>query len=255
MGAVAYVRRRRRRMPRRVFHFRGKRGNKRVYRRKYSRRGIRRHRARVFNIKLVETCNQRNVQVFGAVATDAMGSDGGYLALTALNFRIDGCPDFARWSPIYNQFRINKIVVQYTYTKGYQDATFGSENAENACPRLFHCIRPDQPTVPGSLNEARVYPGMKEIPMKGKVFTHSVAFTPSCLLEGYEGTGATFYAPKYKQWMDVADPTTKFYGLIHGTWTPLTDNPPALTRGIIGTLACKVIFYVSFKDIKPTAAA
>lgn len=171
-------------------------------------------------------------------------------AALTIRFQLDMTLEYNQWVNLYDQYRINKVVVKW-------------------CPhyRLGQIARLENTTVPGtqfdsyprgpvmigtvidhdddnplaSFNNAQLYNSFK---MFKSTQTWSRVIIPSVLFQTYESTIQTGYAPRYKQWISSNDASVPHYGFKAFGMQPEGDE----TYYLKGHL--ELIFYVSFKNKK-----
>lgn len=130
-------------------------------------------------------------------------------------FNLGACDNVSNILAMYDQFRINKVVMKFTpvmatvVNKPYDDTT--TPGTAVRAPTLATCIDWDSET-PSSVNqsEMKMYPSYRECLGTQK---HTRVFTPAMLITGYRSATTSCYLPKYKQWIDCAQNNTPHFGL------------------------------------------
>lgn len=131
----------------------------------------------------------------------------------AYNFQPNSMVNPTDFTNLYDQYRMNKIVMKFRLVSDPAGAGGStSTNTGALVPRLFWYIDYDDATTPASLNEMRERAKCKLAPLSAyKPIV--VKWTPSCLVTGYESGVSSMYIPKFKQWVDMADFGTQFFGI------------------------------------------
>lgn len=131
------------------------------------------------------------------------------------SFNLGACDNISNILALYDQFRINKVVMKFTpvmatvVNKSYDDTT--TPGTANRAPTLASCIDLDSEST-GNVTQAdmKLYPSYRECLGTKK---HTRVFTPAMLITGYRSATSSCYLPKYKQWIDCAQNNTPHFGL------------------------------------------
>lgn len=115
------------------------------------------------------------------------------------------------FSNLYDQFRINKLVMKFRLINDPAGAN-AIYNQGARVPRLFWYLDYDDATTPANLNEMRERAKCKMKPLSAYKPV-VIKWTPSVLVSGYESAVNTMYLPKFKQWIDMADIATQHFGI------------------------------------------
>lgn len=128
-------------------------------------------------------------------------------AYTTIFNDIRGSADFVA---MFDMYRINKIVYKFQL---YTDPS--AQTAVNSVwPTLYWAIDHDSATTPANINELRERGNCKS----RQLSPHrpvKVIFRPACQSLIFRGVTSA-YAPKYKQWLDMASGDVPHYGLMVG---------------------------------------
>lgn len=124
-------------------------------------------------------------------------------------FRLDGISGLVSSSDftnLYDQYRINKLVLKFYLKVDPSAQAAGSASI----PRLYMYRDRDDDNIPGSLDEMRENSTVRVKPM---TLYRPVVVTcvPNCLNTVYSSAVASNYQPKFKQWLDIARPGTQHY--------------------------------------------
>lgn len=130
------------------------------------------------------------------------------------NINLSSISDYQSYANLFDQYRLNKIVLIFTPLD--VQATAGlSSGTVNSRGHLSYVINRtgDNITTESQMQE---YSNYKEIPYGKQV---KVSFVPNCLGMAYKTSIATAYMPKYKQWIDTADIGAYHYGISYNVQT------------------------------------
>lgn len=171
----------------------------------------------------------------GSIANVNLVSD----TFVTIAFKLSDLPDFADFTSLYDQYRINKVVLNFRRTNDYSNQAALAAGIRSSM--LYTIIDHDDIGVP-TLAEMRQYANCKEWSTDRD---HSRATVPAVLVQNYETSIATAYTPKFKQWVSTTDPGTQHFGMkvcLH-----MNDNTPATNATII-IITAK--YYISCKNVK-----
>lgn len=170
---------------------------KRTYKPKYKKAIIPRAKMNVHHFKRAFS---------GGITIPSTAATTQYFAYT---FSLSQIVNASEFTSLFDQYRINRIVMRFRLavdTANYVGVPTG------IVPRMFWFIDYDDATAPASLNEFRERPKCKQTTLSAYKPT-IVKFTPAVLVTGYESGVSSMYMPKFKQWIDIADPTTQHFGV------------------------------------------
>lgn len=185
--------------------------------------------------------------------TDIVAGIAGAAANGSYVFSLDQLPNFTEFTNLFDQYRINKVVLklipqfnQSTYNVGHPSSTIPSGLPAGRNPRLFIANDYDDDTVPANADVLRQYANVKVYPvMNNKTITHII--TPATQMQAYETLASTGYVPKFKQWINCSDNNVPHYAV---KWslenTAAIFNDPALQCTFFKVEAT---FYVAFKGV------
>lgn len=133
----------------------------------------------------------------------------------ALTFKLSECNYFTRFTAIYDQYRIDKVIVTFrpamgqVVNKPYDDTTTGV--LANACPRFVTAIDFDDNSTPSSLDELMSRSGSRTtLATKQQVR----AFKPKRLIQVFRTLTTTGYMPDAtNRFLDCAQTDIPHYGL------------------------------------------
>lgn len=131
--------------------------------------------------------------------------------LAGYTFTLNALPGVSDFTTLYDQYRINMIVLKFYLRKDP-----GADTAVNAIyPRMWWAIDRDDTTIPASLNELRER-GNVRTAVLSQFRPVTIKFVPNTLAVQYVSAVASTYEPKYKSWVDISSVATPFYGLKWG---------------------------------------
>lgn len=138
----------------------------------------------------------------------------------ALTFRLDDCANVADLSAVFDQIRLNKVLVEFiplinvmsgTNINGAGNINYGPlTNGTTYLGQFYTCIDHDDKTAPTSKTAIQQYATCRSVPIyKGMkrlvvpAYQRTIQQTPSV-----QTTSAA-----YKQWFDIATPSVEHYGI------------------------------------------
>jgi len=126
-------------------------------------------------------------------------------------------PNYTEFSALFDQYKIKKV--QYTYIPRYDSADISQYN-NLTLPRLFYVIDRDDAAAPSGINDLMQYANVRSVQFNKPI---TVTYVPSVSGLVYQTGVASGYAPKSKQWLDLASTDVEHYG--HKFWIDLhTSN-------------------------------
>lgn len=155
-------------------------------------------------------------QVFSDNLTDTFGQ--WYFGLSDL-------PSYTEFTTLYDQYRINFIVLKFYPRITQINLPQSSTTAPVVkIPNMFMVVDHDGGTTVTSFDQLLQYPKCKIAPMN-RGFT--LKFRPASLSTMYADAVTSNYSPKWKQWCDVTQPQQRHYGVQYGIETHLVSGAPA----------------------------
>lgn len=133
------------------------------------------------------------------IASTTTGVLGGY------SFSLDQLPNYTEFTNLFDQYRINKIVVKFIPNHNSSDVSVGTQVISN----FNTVIDPTDATAPTSGAELYEYQNWR---LTRGISAHTRVFTPASL--DVVATATTASAnPTWKQWLATSSPDVKHYGL------------------------------------------
>lgn len=140
-------------------------------------------------------------------------------------FGISDLPSTTDFANLYDQYRINKIVLNFIPRNNVLNIPHNATATPTIkIPNMFIHPDYDDSTAPASFDEMLQNPRCKVVPMNRKF---SLKFTPSSLTEVYNNGITSTYSAKFKQWVDMASTVTRHYGVKYGIETYAVSGAPA----------------------------
>lgn len=118
-----------------------------------------------------------------------------------LSFRLSSLPNYTEFTNLFDQYRINKIVIRFV-----PSANSDSVGSTHVIPNFHTIIDNNDSTTPTALNE--LYESQSWKRTRGTQVQTRV-FTPSSLID----IGLSSNSPKWKQWISTDFPSVDHYGL------------------------------------------
>lgn len=161
----------------------------------------------------------------------------------AYAFKLTDCIDYLTYAKLWDQYRINKVVVKFVPTgatnlnKPYDATT--APNAIQQIPLFATCLDFDDATSPTNYNDVKKRQGSREVPAIQKV---TWAFKPSKLISVYQSSTSTGYIANFnRDWLDTNTGSgIPHYGL---KWSIKIGSPAGVFRYRVN-----VSMYLSFRS-------
>ncbi|AUM61760.1 capsid [uncultured virus] len=128
--------------------------------------------------------------------------------LNSFYFSLDKVQNYGEFANLYDFYKLTHVQVRFTLNVDPSSQTATT----SYIPRLFYVIDHDDDTAPASLAEMREHDRCK-VKNLNPGRTVVVNIKPAALAEMFRSGLTTTYTPKWKQWIDMAAPNCKHYGL------------------------------------------
>lgn len=143
------------------------------------------------------------------VADDTVISKGAHY------FTLDQCTNYANFTAIFDQYRINSVTVYmyscYGLTQSKTLNTVGAGDIATAIPRIAYCVDYDDSTSPTDFKDVLTRQGSKQR-MANKNIVCKIN-RPAKLMMVYETVSSTGYKiDRGRQYLDCGDPAIPHYG-------------------------------------------
>lgn len=222
-----------------------------AFRRRRSSRKMKRRpvkRRRMTRSKLIRMRNRKNLLTGNLVHTRmevpirAITNGSTLDQYELLVIRAADCSNITAYGNLYDQFRINKVVVKFVPTgatmKVIEADSTNVPGSGVRTPTLATCIDYDsESTGTVSLTDMKNYASYREVQATKP---HTRVFRPAVLLQAYRNATSTAYIPKFKQFIDCNQLTTGHFGL---RWYLEAGTPAAAY-----SYDLRIKVYMSFKN-------
>ncbi len=151
----------------------------------------------------------------------------------AMQFRLNALPDYTEFTTLFDQYRIDKVKVQFM-PRG-NSSEVGTNN--NNC-KIFTVLDYDDDTAPASIDAVCEYDNLRTGTYDKD---HTRSLVPKFSDAIYQSAVATAYGPK-TGWLDCSYPAVPHYGLKY-----VLQATAAASNVIIDI---KYTYYVSFKAVR-----
>lgn len=160
----------------------------------------------------------------------------------AMTFYLNQLPSASEFTALFDQYRINCVVLKMRYLNQIPDRTDASSGAYR--PNFHYCV---------DYNDSTAYTSITQFAQVGNYRCHalngerdwSIKIFPKVQRQMYQGLGSTGYGP-VKCWINTADPAVPHYGLKY-----LIDcNGGGGGNEVLGSLQYQAKYYLSFKNVK-----
>lgn len=188
-----------------------------VSRRAFVRRRMQRARTSVGRARISRSLN---VHSFRRMANSQFETVTGTGLSGALTFSLSDTINYTEFDVLYDRYMITAVVIKFRIVNNpdatsYLNTTWtggtGGSNQTNWFPRLFYCKDYDDAS-PETLAQLRERAKTKMVVLKPNRY-HKVVVKPACLIQAYYTALGAGYAPKWKQWIDMAQNSLPHYGL------------------------------------------
>lgn len=154
--------------------------------------------------------------------------------LAGLNFRLDSLPNYSEFTALYDQYRINKIVVKIIPKVTEVGMVLGS-TGNSAGIQIHSALDFDDSAAPTTVSQLCQYSTYK---MTRGHQIHTRVFTPKCELSA---NATANVAPKSYQWLDCDHADIAHYGM--------KLIIPTISSSTIIYYDYSVTAYMSFKNV------
>lgn len=163
------------------------------------------------------------------------------LSFGALQFTLSAVAQYTDFTNLFDQYRIDKILVQFFPTWTSRDAPVSATNA--MVPTM--CVAPDwdDSTVPGSLAELNAKP---EVQYHRTDLPFSVWVKPHVDTEIYRTAVTTGYGNMKNAWIDSASSDIPHYGLKYAI---MGNGAGGVGGNRIGMMHVVVKYFLSFRRV------
>lgn len=165
-----------------------------------------------------------NCHSFRRMANSQIESVDGAGLSGALTFTLGDTINASEFDVLYDRFMITAVVLKFRIVNNPDaimglnnlggsgvNASWSSINSSNWYPRLFYCKDYDD-SSPETLSQLRERAKTKMVVLKPNMY-HKIIVKPACLVQAYYTSLGSGYAPKWKQWIDMAQKDLPHYGL------------------------------------------
>lgn len=207
-------------------------------------RGLRR-RVRLSKGRLGST-NVHRYRRWAASESRLSGTTGAGFSET---FMLNKLPNYSEFDTLYDRYMITTVVVKFQLISN-PDATYfpGSNttaNADNWYPKLWYVADYDDDTTPTSLDEFKQYAKTKHVVLRPNKEI-KVVVKPAINIQTYRTATTTGYAPKWKQWVDIAQTDIPHYGLKY--WIDLNGITALAAQNM--SVRVERLYYFTCKDVR-----
>lgn len=152
-------------------------------------------------------------------------------------FQLNGLVNHTEFTTLYDQYRINKVVLELKWSGAIEDV---NERDLNNPPMLYYVRDYDDATAL-SENEFRENCRTKTLVLKpSKIY--KLVIVPAQLHQVYSSVVSSGYAIKWKQWTDVGNVSVPHYGFKFGVKYPANEA--------YGTIEVSATYYFSCKNAR-----
>lgn len=136
----------------------------------------------------------------------------------SFQFKLSDLPSVSEFGSLFDDYRINKVVLKLIPQITASNMPFneaqlgGSGTGTGRNPRVFYAADYDDNNVVSSIDVLRQYANVKVRQVVGNK-PIKIIITPAISQEIYRTSTSTAYAPKWKQWLDLAYNDIPHYGI------------------------------------------
>lgn len=139
------------------------------------------------------------------------GSDALPGSYNTTTFSLFDLASYGEFLNLFDNYRITRVVYRWVVTRS---PDWNSTTANRGWSIRVGWCHDFNDSI--GINQLNIWQrsNLKEAYLNtDKLKTKWYSLRPSCLMQLYEGTGATAYAPKWRQWVDTADYSMPHYGI------------------------------------------
>lgn len=143
----------------------------------------------------------------------------------------------ADFTGLFDRYRINKVVVRFKWSLDFSTGVIPPDNLLTNCPILY-LKRDNDDRSPPTYDVMKQSADCKQVILSPNKFV-AISVRPSTVIDAGSGGSNVI---KWKQWIDMADPSKDHYGIKFGVLYP------GLTA--YGRLNYQAIIYFSCKSVR-----
>lgn len=164
-------------------------------------------------------------------------------------FTFNQLPSYTEFDVLYDRYMITTVVLKIQLIQNpdasYYTASTTTVNAANWYPKFWYYPDYDDNTAPSSLDEVKQNARAKHFVLQPNR-EYKVVVKPAVNIQAYRTSTTTGYAPKWNQWIDIAQTDVPHYG-----WKYFIDyndiTPQAAQRP---SVRIERLFYFKCKDVR-----
>jgi len=171
-------------------------------------------------IKRAMTTN-RNMHAFRRYTNEVRHSVSGTTSAFAYECLFTDVRGYTDFTDLYDRYQITRVVMKFRIVNNPDNSIYingtngsGTVNAWNGSvwyPCMYYCKDYDD-SATESLEQLKERANTKRIILKPNVF-HKIVLKPAVTMQTYRTATTTGYAPKWNQWIDMAQTDVPHYGL------------------------------------------
>lgn len=194
----------------------------------------------------------RNVHAFKRMANSQIETVSGTGLSGALQFALSDTIGYSEFDVLYDRYMLTAVVVKFRIVNNpdsaqylnTNNAGYATPNTTNWYPRLFYCKDYDDSTAE-TLAQLRERAKVKMVILKPNRY-HKVVIRPAALVQTYYTALGAGYAPKWKQWIYMAQNSLPHYGLKYNV--DCSANDPTDTQPF--KLEIEKQYFFKCKDVR-----
>lgn len=193
----------------------------------------------------------RNVHSFKrwAVSSTKLGGATAAGAGYAEAFTFNQLPSYSEFDVLYDRYMLTTVVFKVQLINnpdaGYYVANNTLANAANWYPKFWYVTDYDDDTTPTTLDELKQYAKTKHFVLQPNK-EYKIVIKPAVNIQTYRTATTTGYAPKWKQWIDIAQTDVPHYGLKY--W--IDPNNIDANDAQQPSVRIERLFYFKCKDVR-----
>lgn len=171
-------------------------------------------------------------------------ANGATASLNAINFTLDDLHNVGELTALYDEYRINKIIVELIPRGSPLSQGTVSANGQQYLNQYLPFLTAIDLNDTNAITRAEMYE-MGLCKHHRPLTTVKRTIYPKIAIQNYISAVSTGYSSKGKQWIDTIDPNVPHYGF---RWSWQQSLAQALGDQVLYDIACT--YYVSFRNTK-----
>lgn len=167
----------------------------------------------------------------------------------AETFTMNKLPSYTEFDTLYDRYMLTTVVVRVQLISNPDaNSWMGgnvTSNAQNWYPKFWYYPDYDDDTAPTSFDEVKQISKVKHFVLRPNK-EYKIVIRPAINMQTYRTSTTTGYAPKWNQWIDIAQTDVPHFGLKY--WIDNNGIDPADSMPV--TVRLERLYYFKCKDVR-----